>query len=58
MFNQINESDARSFYCLDYTDELEIYGYWSKDYSFLEFILFPCNYIFTEWGYKGDSVNE
>ena len=29
LLDLINESDERSFYCLDWTDELEVYGDWS-----------------------------
>ena len=58
LLNSINESDERSFYCFDWTDELEIYGDFPSDSSHIEISLMPCNYIFTENGYTGDSVSE
>ena len=29
LLDLINKSDKRSFYCLDWTDEIEVYGDWS-----------------------------
>ena len=54
----IKEDENRSFYCIDWTDDLEIYGDLAQDSSFIEIFLLPCNYLFTEWGYTGDSIYE
>ena len=58
MFKAINDDEKRSFYCFDQADDLELYGDLSKDSSHLEFFLVPCNYLFTEGDYVGDSVAE
>ena len=51
LLNAINESDERSLYCVDWTDELEIYGdASSQNASFFEALLLPCNVIMTEFG--------
>ena len=57
MYNTIQNDENRGFFCIDWTNDLEIYGDLSKDSSHLEFFLLPCNYLFTEWGYEGDSVH-
>ena len=58
LLNDINEDANRSFYCLDPTDQLEIYGEHKVDHSYLEFFLLPCNVLFTERGYIGDTISE
>ena len=56
MLKDINESDERGFFCID-EDELEIYGNFSTDSnSHIEFLMLPCNTLFREWGYEGDTV--
>ena len=56
MLKDINESDERGFFCID-EDELEIYGNFSTDSnSHIELIMLPCNVLFWEWGYVGDTV--
>ena len=58
LLQSITEDPNRSFYCIDWTDDLEIYGDLAQDSSFIEIFLTPCNYLFTEWGYTGDKVND
>ena len=46
--------------CIDWTnaDPYEIYGYeYDSDYTRLEVIMTPCNYLHTELGYQGDSIH-
>ena len=58
LLQSITEDPNRSFYCIDWNDDLEIYGDLAQDSSFIEIFLVPCNYLFTEWGYTGDSVHD
>ena len=57
-FKFIHESEGRSFYCIDWTDELVIYGDFTMDNSLIDIILAPCNYRFTEHGYTDDTVSD
>ena len=46
--------------CIDWTDDnpIEIQGrFQDKDYTRLEVILLPCNYIHTMLGYNEDSIS-
>lgn len=49
-------------YCFDWTDDVEpilIYGNEKNDeYSRVELVLVPCNYVHTRLGYEGDTVPE
>ena len=45
-------------FCLDYSDDILIYGNEKNDeYQRLEIKLVPCNYLHTQWGYTGDSIH-
>ena len=44
------EEEKDGFYCLDWTDDFEIYGVGTMDAQMIEFMLFPCNYIHTDMG--------
>lgn len=57
------EDPKRYLFCLDwerYGDELAIWGIEDDEASYqrFEFVLFPCNYVHTEFGDTGDSVSE
>ena len=46
--------------CVEWTDEnpFEIFGYEHEDeYSRLEVVLLPCNYLHTQLGYEDDSIH-
>ena len=47
-FKSIYESEERGFYCIDWSDELELYGDFTGDSSLIDFLFTPCNYRFTE----------
>ena len=56
LLKDINENDERGFFCID-EDEMEIFGNFSTDNnSHIEFLMLPCNVLFREWGYVGDTV--
>ena len=47
----------RHHFTRKHEDELEIYGNFSTDSnSHIEFLMLPCNTLFREWGYEGDTV--
>ena len=53
----------RGLWCFDFdalADELAIWGGGESDASFqrIEFILVPCNYLHTQYGYEGDSIHK
>lgn len=55
------KNDAgRGLNCIDYTDEIiQIYGEeLDPDYQRIDFMLSPCNYILTEYGFTGDTIHE
>ena len=56
LLNSISKDADRGLYCIDWTDDLEIDG--NFDMSYIEILYAPCNYLFTENGYEGDSVSE
>ena len=46
--------------CLDWDDDepIELIGVENdNDYTRLEVVLVPCNYIHTQLGYEGDSIH-
>ena len=57
-FDRMRTSEDRGFLCIDWTDNITIYGEEnrSKKYQRLEFVFVPCNYIHTHLGYTGDKV--
>ena len=56
----MRNSPERGFICIDWTDDLLIYGEEnrSKKYQRLEFNFVPCNYIHQHLGYTEDRVAE
>ena len=47
--------------CIDWKDDypVEILGSeFDSDYSRLEVLLLPCNYLHTMLGYQGDSISD
>ena len=59
-FERMRNSPERGFICIDWTDDLLIYGEEnrSKKYQRLEFNFVPCNYIHQHLGYTEDRVAE
>ena len=54
----ITDAD-RGLFCIDEPSDLEIYGDHTSDRnSFVELLVLPCNSLFTEWGYEGDTVSD
>ena len=59
LLHEINTGADRGFFCIDEPDDLEVYGNFSTDNnSYVEIQLLPCNMLFTEWGYEGDTVSD
>ena len=58
LLTEMNEDANRNFFCLDWTDDLNLNGEFGSEHSFLEFFLLPCNTLFTERGYTGDTVSD
>ena len=57
--HDINEDANRGFFCIDEPNDLEVYGDFTSDRnSHVEILLLPCNTLFTEWGYEGDTVSD
>ena len=53
----IRDNPKRGMYCLDETQELEIYGTENNmNYQRVEILFVPCNYLHEELGYTEDSV--
>ena len=53
----------RGLWCFDFdalADELAVWGGGESDASYqrIEFVLVPCNYLHTQFGYEGDSIHE
>ena len=47
-------------FCIDWNDDnpIEIMGHeFDSDYTALDIIIVPCNYIHTMFGYQGDSIH-
>lgn len=61
-FIAIKNGDVDTMLCLDWSDDVEpilIYGNEKNDdYSRVELVLVPCNYLHTELDYDGDTVPE
>ena len=56
-WNEIKNGTGRGMFCLDYSDDVLIYGNEkNEEYQRLEIVLVPCNYQHTQWGYTGDSI--
>ena len=55
----MREDPERGLFCIDWEKEqIEIGGYYSEEnYSRLEVVLVPCNYIHTFLGYQDDYVS-
>ena len=56
----MQEDPDRGMFCIDWNDEnpIEILGReQDTDYTRIEFILVPCNYIHTMLDYKEDSIS-
>mgnify|MGYP001626803454 CR=1 FL=1 len=56
----IKENPDRGMYCLDEAEMegKEIYGNENNEnYGILSLLLFPCNYVHTEYGYTEDTVH-
>lgn len=59
-FSVIKKDPKRAMYCIDDADldAISIYGNErNENYSRLEVILVPCNYVHSYMGYEGDSVH-
>ena len=57
VFNNIMDDEERGFYCIDWSEEIRLYGYeGSSFYQALELILLPCNYLHTYLGYTEDKI--
>ena len=57
--NRVKESDLHSFFCLDWDDELPFLSYGIEadaNYSRLETLLVPCNYLHNEINMSGEIV--
>ena len=60
MLKSIKEDPDRGLFCIDWDDDnpFEITGYeFDDNYTRLEIVLVPCNYIHTMLDYKDDSVS-
>ena len=54
----IKDDPKRGFYCLDWTDDILLYGNEkNEDYQRIEVVLTPCNYLHTHLGFEGDSIH-
>lgn len=59
-FEDIKTNAKRGMYCMDMKPEekMEIFGNENnREYQRIEVIITPCNYINTEFGYKGDFID-
>lgn len=57
----ILKTENRGLYCLDeWPDDLYFIGgeLSEIDYTSLDIMLLPCNYIHTQFGYVGDTIAE
>ena len=55
----MKRDEQRGMFCIDWTDDLEIYGEeQNPEFQKLEFLFLPCNYIHQIDGYTGDYVKE
>ena len=60
MLRAMREDPERGLFCIDWDngDPVELVGYeFDDDYTRLEVLLVPCNYVHTLGGYRGDSVH-
>ena len=59
LLNAVRSNPDRGFLCIDWTDDnpVEFVGESNdNDYTRLDVMIVPCNYIHIEMGYEGDSV--
>lgn len=59
----IRADPKRDFFCLDWSEDSEpmnVYGYQEveAEYSALEVLVVPCNYVNKEFGPIGDTIHE
>ena len=60
MLRDIRADPERGMFCLDWdnNEPIEIIGSdIDDDYTRLEVNLVPCNYMHTQLGYQGDTIN-
>ena len=52
-------NENRGFFCIDWTDEMKIYGRESaSDYQRIDFAFVPCNTMATELGRTSFDMNK
>ena len=55
---EIRENPKRGLYCLDWSEDLYIFGEENNpEYQRIELLMVPCNYLHQKWGYTEDSVS-
>ena len=61
MLKGIKEDPERGLFCIDWEDEdepIEIVGYeMDANYTRLDIMIVPCNYLHTSFSYTGDAIN-
>ena len=59
MLKSIRENPERGFYCIDWADDnpYQIVGSeFDDNYTHLDIVLVPCNYMHTMLNYEGDYI--
>ena len=59
-FKQIKEGPNRGFFCLDWSEDLIVYGNErSRNYQVIEILVLPCNYLHVNENDEvvGDSIH-
>ena len=60
MLKALREDPERGMYCIDWVDDdpIEVFGYeFDDNYTAIDVILVPCNYLHTMNGHQGDSID-